>query len=248
MNVIEFQDVVKVLGGRTVLDGLRFAVRKGETFVLMGPSGTGKSTALLHIVGIYRPEAGRVLVMGQDLAKLAPLEMEPVRRKIGFVFQGAALLNWLDVFDNVALPLREARNLPEAEVGPRVREALELVRLWADRSKYPSELSGGMRKRVGLARAIVTRPEIVLYDEPTAGLDPAMSTQIERIMSDLKESMGVTSVLVTHDTRCAEAVGDRIAILAEGRVRAEGAPSLLASSDPWVLQFLGKAASTGAPR
>lgn len=245
MIAIEFQDVWQDFGSRPVLKGLTFSVRAGETFALMGPSGSGKSTSLLHVVGIHRPTRGRVLVMGVDVGRQTRLELEPLRRRIGFLFQSGALINWLSVFDNVALPLREAHGLPEPEVERRAMEALERVGLETDAQKFPAQLSGGMRKRVGLARAIVTRPEVVLFDEPTAGLDPAMSAQIERLIVDLKNNLGVTSIVVTHDTECARLVADRIAILWDGTIRAEGGPDLLTSEDPWVNRFLGNAAAAG---
>jgi phospholipid/cholesterol/gamma-HCH transport system ATP-binding protein len=249
MSAIEFHGVSQAFDGRPVLQELTFEVRQGETFALMGPSGTGKSTALLHIVGIHKPIAGRVHVMGVDITRLARERLEPLRRKIGFLFQSGALINWLNVFDNVALPLRETWRLGDAEVVKRVMESLARVGLEHDRDKFPSQLSGGMRKRVGLARAIVTRPEIVLYDEPTAGLDPAMSAQIENLILDLKKNLGVTSIVVTHDTQCASLVADRIAILSEGNIRAEGGRELLTSDNPWVTRFLGRpAAATGDSR
>jgi phospholipid/cholesterol/gamma-HCH transport system ATP-binding protein len=187
--------------------------------------------------------------MGVDITRLARERLEPLRRKIGFLFQSGALINWLNVFDNVALPLRETWRLGDAEVVKRVMESLARVGLEHDRDKFPSQLSGGMRKRVGLARAIVTRPEIVLYDEPTAGLDPAMSAQIENLILDLKKNLGVTSIVVTHDTQCASLVADRIAILSEGNIRAEGGRELLTSDNPWVTRFLGRpAAATGDSR
>ncbi len=243
--MIEFQDVHQGFHGRPVLKGLSFRVRQGETFVLMGPSGSGKSTTLLHIVGVHRARSGKVLVQGIDVGEASPEEMSLLRRRIGMVFQSAALLNWLDVFDNVALPLRETTETPEAQVKARVQEALAMVKLEEDGDKFPHELSGGMRKRVGLARAIVTNAPLILYDEPTAGLDPAMSSQIDHLIRNLQKTLGVTSVVVTHDVRTAERVADRMAILSGGRVRAEGGRDLLGSDDPVVREFLGKAVPAG---
>ena len=211
----------------------------------MGPSGSGKSTTLLHIVGVYRARRGGVDVMGVDVGRQGVEELRSLRRKVGFLFQGAALIGWLSVYDNVALPLRETMQIPKDEIRERVHKALQLVRLWPDHNKYPSELSGGMRKRAGLARAIITNPEIILYDEPTAGLDPAMSAQIEQLIRNLRETVGVTSVLVTHDVQCASTCGSRIGILSEGRLQAEGGPDLLRSEEPAVLRFLGKAVAAG---
>lgn len=249
MNAIEFQDVCQAFDGKPVLQNLTFQVRQGETFALMGPSGSGKSTALLHIVGIHRPLSGRVLVMGADITKLPRQQLDSMRRKIGFLFQSGALINWLNVFDNVALPLRETDRVSDADAAQRVMEALTRVGLENDRNKFPSQLSGGMRKRVGLARAIVTRPAIVLYDEPTAGLDPAMSAQIEQLILDLKKNLGVTSIVVTHDTQCASLVADRIGILSDGKIQIEGGSELLTSDNPWVSRFLGKpVVATGGSR
>lgn len=246
--MIEFRDVHKAFGDRPVLEGLSFHVRKGESYVIMGPSGSGKSTTLLHMVGVHRADQGQVLVQGIDVADAGIEELTALRQRIGMVFQGGALLNWLNVYDNVALPLRETRSTPEPEVKERVEEALKLVWLWNDRAKLPSELSGGMRKRVGLARAIVTRPEIILYDEPTAGLDPAMSLQIDHLILDMKRRLGVTSVVVTHDIPCATRVGDRIGIISGGRIDVEGDPGILESRNPCVLRFLGHGSIPGDVR
>jgi phospholipid/cholesterol/gamma-HCH transport system ATP-binding protein len=242
--MIEFQGVYQNFGGRDVLKGLTFSVRDGECFVLMGPSGSGKSTTLLHIVGVHRAKAGRVLVHGVNVGDADPEVLAELRRKIGMVFQGGALINWLSVYDNVALPLRETMNLPETEVHRRVIDALAQVLLESDKDKFPSELSGGMRKRVALARSLVARPPLILYDEPTAGLDPAMSRQIGNLIIDFKKQ-GVTSVVVTHDVECARHVADRIAILSDGRIQAEGGPEILESNNHHVLEFLGKTVPSG---
>lgn len=240
--MIEFRDVRQAFNGREVLKGLSFKVNDGECFVLMGPSGSGKSTTLLHIVGVYKAIEGDVVVQGIDVG--AHMKHQDVlfrlRRQIGMVFQGGALLNWLNVYDNVALPLRETemQNITEDEVNSRVTDALQKVSLENEATKTPAELSGGMRKRVALARALVTRPPLILYDEPTAGLDPAMSAQIANLIVDFKQH-GVTSVVVTHDPDCARRVADRIAILANGKIQVEGDRALLNSNHPEVLKFLG---------
>jgi phospholipid/cholesterol/gamma-HCH transport system ATP-binding protein len=179
------------------------------------------------------------------VGRAGPERLRLLRRNIGFLFQSGALMNWLDVYDNVALPLREAQELPEREVRGRVEEALNLVRLWPDRRKIPSELSGGMRKRVGLARALVTRPPLILYDEPTTGLDPAMAAQIVQLIRDLQKRLGVTSVVVTHDLECAAEVADRIGVLMGGRLEAEGDRRLLESQEPAILEFLGRGPAPG---
>ena len=246
--MIEFRDVQSGFGDKVVLQGLSFHVNKGETFVLMGPSGSGKSTTLLHMVGVYRAQEGRVLLQGIDVGRAEPAELHQLRRNIGFLFQSGALLNWLSVFENVALPLREAYQLDEDEIESRVKEALELVRLWEHREKLPAQLSGGMRKRTGLARAIVTRPPILLVDEPTTGLDPGMSHQVDKFIRDLNKRMGTTCVVVTHDILCAQRVADRIGILKDGRIQAEGGADLLETDDPVVMEFLGKTAASGEAR
>lgn len=236
---IEFQDVVKTLGGRRVLDGLTFAVERGETFCIIGGSGTGKSVTLKHIVGLLRPDRGSVRIDGVDIARSPNGALEEARRKIGYCFQGAALLNSMSVFENVALPLREHERLPEAEVRRRVMEKLALVGLADHADKMPAELSGGMKKRAGLARALIRNPEIVLYDEPTAGLDPVNSAVINDLILDLQKKLGVTSVLVTHDMPSAFRVSNRIAFLLNGRVAKCGPPEEFRSSDdPVVRQFV----------
>lgn len=245
--MIEFHDVYQSFGNNEVLKGLSFTVKDGECFVLMGPSGSGKSTTLLHIVGVLRPQSGKILVHGVNVNDADDEVLQELRRKVGMVFQGGALINWLNVYDNVALPLRETQNLPEAEIEKRVVESLRKVLLHKDLKKLPSELSGGMRKRVALARALVTAPPLILYDEPTAGLDPAMSVQIANLILDFK-SHGVTSVVVTHDVGCARHVADRIAILSDGKIQVEGGVDLLDSKNPHVLEFLGNKIPTGGSR
>lgn len=242
--MIEFDNVYQDFNGRSVLAGLSFKVRDGETFVLMGPSGSGKSTTLLHIVGVYRAKKGRVIVQGVDVGQAMDDQevLFKLRRQLGMVFQGGALLNWLSVFDNVALPLRETRAMSPSEIKDRVEVALKRVLLEQEYQKYPSELSGGMRKRVALARALATEPPLILFDEPTAGLDPAMSTEIGNLINEFKCKHGVTSIVVTHDVDLAKRVGDRIAILSGGKIQVEGDRTLLDSKDPHVLEFLGRAA------
>ncbi|MFN0206455.1 MAG: ABC transporter ATP-binding protein [Planctomycetota bacterium] len=245
--MIEFQDVYQNFGKNEVLKGLSFKVNDGDCYVLMGPSGSGKSTTLLHIVGVLKPKKGRIIVHGVNVNDADEEVLQELRRKVGMVFQGGALINWLNVFDNVALPLRETQDLPEDEIEKRVIESLARVLLDKELTKLPSELSGGMRKRVALARALVTAPPLILYDEPTGGLDPAMSVQIANLILEFKRH-GVTSVVVTHDVECARRVADRIGILSEGKIIVEGGVSLLDSNDPHVLEFLGHKAPTGGSR
>jgi phospholipid/cholesterol/gamma-HCH transport system ATP-binding protein len=237
--MIELDRVSKTLSGKPVLDGLVLTVREGETLVILGGSGSGKSVTLKHIVGLMKPDSGRVRVAGEDITDYTDRELEPVRRRFGYCFQGAALLNSLTVFENVALPLREHERLGEDELGARVMEVLRLVGLEEAAPKMPAILSGGMRKRAGLARAIVRRPQIVLYDEPTAGLDPVISRTIDELILDLREHLKGTSVVVTHDIASAFRVGTRLAMLQRGRIHLEGPPELFKTTrDPLVRQFI----------
>lgn len=236
---IELCDLTKALGGRTVLDGVSLSILKGETMSVIGGSGAGKSVTLKHIVGLMRPDRGCVKVDGVDVTNTNHGSLEAARRKIGFCFQGSALLNSLTVFENVALPLREHERPAESEIRRRVEEKLALVGLSDAGQKLPSEISGGMKKRVGLARAIIRNPEIILYDEPTAGLDPVMGSTINDLILDMQKKLGVTSVLVTHDMTSAFRVSNRIAMLLKGRIVKIGTPAeFRASDDPLVKQFI----------
>jgi len=222
-----------------VLDGVSLSVLKGETMSVIGGSGAGKSVTLKHIVGLMKPDRGCVKVDGVDVTNTNHGSLETARRKIGFCFQGSALLNSLSVFENVALPLREHERISEDEVRRRVEEKLALVGLSEAGQKLPSEISGGMKKRVGLARAIIRNPEIILYDEPTAGLDPVMGSTINDLILDMQKKLNVTSVLVTHDMASAFRVSNRIAMLLKGRIVKVGTPAeFRASDDPLVKQFI----------
>jgi phospholipid/cholesterol/gamma-HCH transport system ATP-binding protein len=236
---IELCELTKTLSGRTVLDGISLAIQKGETMSVIGGSGAGKSVTLKHIVGLMKPDRGCVKVDGVDVTNTNHGSLEEARRKIGFCFQGSALLNSLSVFENVALPVREHERLDEAEIKKRVEEKLALVGLADAGQKLPSEISGGMKKRVGLARAIIRNPEIILYDEPTAGLDPVMGSTINDLILDMQKKLGVTSVLVTHDMSSAFRVSNRIAMLLKGKIVKVGTPAeFRASDDPLVKQFI----------
>ena len=236
--MIELQDVHKAFGPKQVLTGFTLTVRDGETLVLIGYSGTGKSVVLKHIVGLLHPDAGEVIVDGRMVPELDRAELNAVRRDIGYVFQFAALFDSMTVAENVALGLRN-RDLPEAEIVERVQEALALVDLTGTDERAPAELSGGMRKRVGLARAIALRPRYMLYDEPTTGLDPVTAAVIDRLVVRTREHLGVTGLVVTHDIRSAYTVGDRIAMLYEGRVRQVGTvEEIRETDDPVVRQFI----------
>jgi len=238
-SAVELCELTKRLGNRTVLDGVNLAVLKGETMSVIGGSGAGKSVTLKHIVGLMKPDKGCVKVDGVDVTNGHPEALEAARRKIGFCFQGSALLNSLTVFENVALPLREHERLDDDALRHRVDEKLALVGLADAGGKLPSEISGGMKKRVGLARAIIRNPEIILYDEPTAGLDPIMGTAINDLILDMQKKLNVTSILVTHDMSSAFRVSNRIAMLVQGRIVKLGTPDeFRASDDARVQQFI----------
>ncbi len=236
--MIQFLDLQKAFDSKPVLAGLTLEVRDGETMVIIGSSGSGKSVALKHIVGLLHPDAGDVIVDGRPVSRLDRAGLNVLRREIGFVFQFAALFDSLTVADNVALGLRR-RGLAEEEMAERVQEALALVDLTGTDEQFPAELSGGMRKRVGIARAIALRPRYILYDEPTTGLDPVTAAVMDQLMVRTREHLGVTGVVVTHDMRSAYAVGDRIAMLYEGRIRQVGTVAeIQQTADPVVRQFI----------
>ena len=236
--MIRFENLHKAFGDKQVLAGLTLEVQDGETMVVIGYSGTGKSVALKHIVGLLAPDAGDVVVDGRAVSTLDRDALSALRREIGYVFQFAALFDSMTVAENVALGLRR-RGLDDDEIAERVAEALALVDLTGAGERYTSELSGGMRKRVGIARAIALRPRYILYDEPTTGLDPVTSAVIDRLMVRTREHLGVTGVVVTHDMRSAYTVGDRIAMLHEGRIRQVGTVAeVQETDDPVVRQFI----------
>jgi phospholipid/cholesterol/gamma-HCH transport system ATP-binding protein len=237
--MIKLIDVHKSFGPKKVLDGFSLEVEEGETMVLIGYSGTGKSVAIKHIVGLLEPDSGTVWVDGLEVPKLSRDQLYALRSKIGYVFQFAALFDSLTIGDNVAMGLRKEGRLNEREIMQRVAEALELVDLPGVESRFPAELSGGMRKRVGIARAIARQPKYILYDEPTTGLDPVTSAIIDQLMIRMREKLGVTSIVVTHDMRSASSVGSRIAMLYEGKVRQVGTvDEIMHSADPIVRQFV----------
>jgi phospholipid/cholesterol/gamma-HCH transport system ATP-binding protein len=237
--MIRFEHVTKLLGGRSVLDDLSVDIKKGEIFTIVGPSGTGKSVTLKHMIRLLTPTRGSVWVDGVEISAAYGSALDRARERFGYLFQGGALLGWMTVAENIALPLREKTKLPEPEIGARVAEALRMVELERDGDKYPSEISGGMQKRAGLARAIVRRPEIVLYDEPTSGLDPVTSRTIDRLIRRLNEELGITSVVVTHDLQGALLIADRIAMLTGGRFVEVSEPrSFVATDQPDVRAFL----------
>jgi len=238
--MIEIRGLAKRLGRRQVLDGLDLDVRKGETLVVLGPSGTGKSVLLKHIIGLMKPDAGSIRIDGEEIVGLGERALMPVRRRFGMLFQGAALLDSMTVGENVALAMQEhARGLGEAEVRTRVLERLDWVGLEDAVGLKPASLSGGMRKRAGLARALAMDPEYVLYDEPTTGLDPITADVINQLIRAMQQRLHVTSVVVTHDIQSAYAVADRIVLLYQGRVRYDGtAEETRRTDDAMMRQFI----------
>lgn len=239
MSLIRFQRVVKRLGGRRVLDGIDLEIEPGETFVLLGSSGSGKSVTLKHLVGLMTPDEGQIWVGDDCVSEARGRELERIRRRFGVLFQSAALLQWLNVVQNVMLPLLEKTPLPEAEAFERARARLEQLGLGDALEKMPADLSGGMQKRVGLARAIVMDPEIILYDEPTSGLDPVTSRTIDGLIDDLRTRLGVTSIVVTHDLHSALAIATRIGVIHQGRIVEVATPrEFVRSSHELVQGFL----------
>jgi phospholipid/cholesterol/gamma-HCH transport system ATP-binding protein len=239
--MIEFRGVWKSFGTDAVLQGVDLTVREGETLVLLGPSGTGKSVLLKHAIRLLVPDRGDVLVDGVSIPQARRSELKAIRRRVGYVFQNAALFDSLTVLQNLALAIEgEEERRPLAATRPEATELLARVNLDpAVLNQYPSELSGGMRKRVGIARAIASRPRYVLYDEPTTGLDPVNADIIDALIVELARDLGVTSIVVTHDLESAFQVGDRVALLTHGKLRACGTPDeILASEDPVVQRFM----------
>ena len=241
--MISLRNVHKSFGEKKVLQGFSLEVPEGETMVIIGYSGSGKSVAIKHIVGLLEPDEGTVFVDDLEVPRLPRRDLYELRSQIGYVFQFAALFDSLTIGDNVAMGLRKQGKLDGPGINARVAQALDLVDLPNVEDRYPAELSGGMRKRVGLARAIALRPKYLLYDEPTTGLDPVTSAVIDELMIRMRDKLGVTSVVITHDMRSAYRVGTRIAMLYEGKVRQCGTvDEIRLSTDPLVRQFVeGKA-------
>jgi phospholipid/cholesterol/gamma-HCH transport system ATP-binding protein len=237
--MIRIEKLTKAFKDLPVLQGVDFEIRDGETVVIIGRSGCGKSVLLKHLCGLLKPDSGQVVVDGVDIVPLSERELSPIRPRFGFLFQGAALFDSMSLFDNVAFPLREQRTCAEPEIARRVQEALEIVGLAGAGEKKPAELSGGMKKRAGLARACVTTPKYLLYDEPTTGLDPIRADSINHLVLRLRDRFHVTGVAVTHDMASAYKIADRIAMLHEGRIHAVGTPpEIQATKDPIVQQFI----------
>jgi phospholipid/cholesterol/gamma-HCH transport system ATP-binding protein len=237
--MIRIRGLKKQLGRRQVLDGLDLDIEKGETVVVLGPSGTGKSVLLKHIIGLMQPDSGSIEVEGEEVVGRRESELNRIRIKFGMLFQGAALFDSMTVGENVGLGLVEHRKLPPDEVAKIVAERLEWVGLKGVEAMQPASLSGGMRKRVGLARAVAMDPEYILYDEPTTGLDPIMADAINDLIRSLQTHLQVTSVVVTHDMKSAYMVGDRLAMLYQGKIVYQGTPDEIRNTtDPLVRQFI----------
>jgi phospholipid/cholesterol/gamma-HCH transport system ATP-binding protein len=236
---IQVQDVTKRFGAKTVLDSIRLDVIRGETLVILGGSGSGKSTLLRLMIGNERVNGGHILIDGEDLCSMNEAALTAYRNSIGVLFQSGALFNSMSIADNVALPLREHTDLPEETISIMVKIKLELVGLREHADKMPAELSGGMKKRAGLARAIALDPKILFYDEPSAGLDPVTSAEIDQLIMDLNTKLGVTSVVVTHEMDSAFRIADRMVLLDRGKFIVSGTPhEMRDSQDPLVKQFV----------
>jgi len=242
--MIEIINLWKSFNGHQVLKNLNLTINKGETMVIIGCSGCGKSVLLKHIVGLLRPDLGQVFIDNQDTTRLSEKELNQLRLKIGMLFQGAALFDSLSVGENVGFILREHTDLDELTIVKRVRESLELMGLKGIEQLMPSELSGGMKKRVGLARAICARPDIILYDEPTTGIDPVRGDAINTLIRQLHDKLEVTSIAVTHDMVSAYKIADRISMLHQGRIVESGTPAQIKNTQNAIVkQFV-----TGAAR
>jgi phospholipid/cholesterol/gamma-HCH transport system ATP-binding protein len=237
--LLQVRDLVQKIGSQEILKGMNLDIYDGETLVLLGKSGGGKSVFLRHLIGLMRPVSGSILFEGEDITKLKERQLEPVRRKIGMLFQDGALFDSMNVFDNVAFPLRERGERDPSVIHQKVEESLARVNMGGHEKKMPVNLSGGMRKRVALARAIISPPNVILYDEPTAGLDPIVSDSINKLIRRLQAELHVTSVVVTHDMVSCNHIADRVALLNEGRIYFMGSTEdLRTNSDPTIRDFV----------
>ncbi|HEX6085445.1 MAG TPA: ABC transporter ATP-binding protein [Thermoanaerobaculia bacterium] len=239
MPVISLQHLYKSFGGKPVLRDMSIDVDQGESLVIVGGSGTGKSVTLKHIIGLLKPDKGRVVIVDEDVTAMNDVELNKFRRHFGMSFQEGALFDSMSVYENIAFPLRRHTKMSEAEIRARVEECLEDVHLQNVEKKRPSELSGGMRRRVGFARAISLKPDILLFDEPTTGLDPVISDVIADLIVEMDQKLGTTTVTITHDMKVAFKIADRVAMLHDGHIIAQGTPEQFqASKNPIVEQFI----------
>jgi len=237
--MIEARQLKKSFGTQSVLDGVDLRIESGESVAIIGRSGGGKSVLLKHLIALLQPDSGDVLIDGESIVRMNERQLLRIREKFGMVFQGAALFDSMTVAENVAFPLIRKKKFTAGEIERHVAAALEMVDLPGTQKKNPAELSGGMRKRVGLARAIIYEPQILLYDEPTTGLDPIVADSIDKLIIRVRDQLKVTSVVVTHDMRTARRVGNRVMLLHEGKIYAHAAPEeFFASPDPVVRQFI----------
>lgn len=240
--MISFKNVVKSFGSRTILKGISFDITEGEIVFVLGTSGTGKSVLLKNIVGLLRPDSGEIWIDGEEVSQISEDDYLPIRKKCGMVFQHPALFDSLTVYDNVAFGVRRHENLTEDQIAERVKRCLALVNMQNVESRKPGEISYGMQKRVSLARTVAVGPKILLFDEPTTGLDPVTTSAVNQLIKDLSRSLKTTSMVVSHDMRCALEIADRIMVLDQGHVIASGTPSDLKKSDhPLVRDFLHEA-------
>lgn len=239
--MIEIKDLKKKFGSKNVLNGVNLKINKAETLVIIGRSGCGKSVLLKHIIGLLKPDSGSVFIEGKNISEMNEKEMYKIRKQFGFLFQGAALFDSMDVEENIGLALKENTEMSKNDIAQIVSEKLEMVGLPNIQKMKPSDLSGGMKKRVSLARSLATDPEYILYDEPTTGLDPVMSDQIDELIKELANKLKVTSVVVTHDIFSVYDVADRVVMMHEGKIYFEGTPKELTETDDKIIRdFLNR--------
>ena len=239
--MIEIKNLKKKFGDNEILKGVNLTIDKGVTLVIIGRSGCGKSVLLKHIIGLLKPDEGEILIEGRDITKMNEKEIYSIRKQFGFLFQGAALFDSMNVEENIGLALKENTNMNKSEIAEIVAEKLEMVGLPDIQKMKPSDLSGGMKKRVSLARSLATNPEYILYDEPTTGLDPVMSDQIDELIKELAEKLKVTSIVVTHDIFSVYDVADKVAMMHQGKIYFEGTPKeLTETNDQLIRDFLNR--------